>query len=242
MADLFTKLFALSISPQACGTDALYRYFSRHRDVALPRVREVFFFDRHFHRGADFYKSYFADGLDVTMFMELSSTLFDTQGAPGRVKDVLGKDARLFCVLRDPVARSLAVYDEYKRYGIVKGGLREACGQAPQILFASRYADHLPNWLSFYPDLRIVSYEDLYDDPEKTIGDLSEFLGLPIDGRAMKAVRFYQWLSRVKKYCKKPQTIASEDRAWVAQQLEDEAARAEKLIGKSIFKKYSYFL
>ncbi|MEM7651138.1 MAG: hypothetical protein AAF204_03525 [Pseudomonadota bacterium] len=135
MSILFSKPFALSIGPQGCGADDLHEYYEARADVALPNVREIFFFDRHVQRGPDFYREHF-DEKDAELVMEITTTAFDHEQAPLRVQNLLGTDVKLFCPLRDPVERSLAVYRRYVRYGIVQKSLsfQEACEAAPQIV------------------------------------------------------------------------------------------------------------
>jgi len=176
---VFEKPFALSIGPQGCGEKILRDYFKSRGDVALPNVGEIFFFDRHFQRGPDFYEGHF-DLLDAhNMAMEISTTAFDNPLAAQRVYDLLGSDVKLFCPLRDPVSRSYAVYRDYVKYGIVKGGIEEACEQAPQILFSSSYAEHLKAWQAQFENIHFVSYEQFQEAPDRALQALCTFLDLP---------------------------------------------------------------
>ncbi|MEZ5813990.1 MAG: sulfotransferase domain-containing protein [Alphaproteobacteria bacterium] len=220
MSDLFSKPFALSIGPQACGTAVLRAYFKRRSDVILPDVEEVFFFDRHIHRGAGFYKSHFTDREEASLFMELSTTTFDHPRAPERIKELLGGRVKLFCLLRDPVERAVAVYQHYLRYGIVKGGFREACDQAPQILFASRYSDHLENWFAYFSDIHFISYEALQNDREAVIRDLCRFLDIPF--APPRFFSFSKILKTLRGRVHPGDALSPADMAWLQEQLEGE--------------------
>jgi hypothetical protein len=228
MSDLFSKPFALSIGPQACGTDVLRNYFKRRSDVILPDVEEVFFFDRHIHRGADFYKSHFQEREEAALFMELSTTAFDHPRAPERVKELLGGTVKLFCPLRDPVERAVAVYRHYLRYGIVKGGFREACDQAPQILFASRYSDHLENWFAHCSDIHFISYEALQNDREIAFRGLCGFLDIPF-APPPRSFSFSKIFMKLRGKRNPGDALSDADMAWLQEQLEGEDARFKVL-------------
>ena len=182
MTALFSRPFALSIGPQRCGASFLQAYFKSRQDVCLPkRVDEVFFFDRHFQRGDDFYTGHFDVQDQHAIVLEVTTTIFDALEAPQHLYDVSGDDVTLFCFLRDPVARAYAVYQDLMRYGIVTGGLEEAVEQAPQILYASRYYLHLERWFKVFgqDNIKIFSYENLCEDPGAVTKSLCTYLSIP---------------------------------------------------------------
>ena len=175
------KPFALSIGPQRAATSWIDQYLRARGDVCLPQqVKEIFFFDRHFDKGPEFYKSHFKPGPDHDLIMEVSATCFDFPQAPDRIKKTLGTDIRLICPLREPVARSYSLYKHYLRYGIVTGTLEQAVEQKPQIVESSRYADHLARWFEVFgrENITILFQEELDADPESFINKLCGALGL----------------------------------------------------------------
>ena len=231
---LFSKPFALSIGPQACGANILHDYFRSREDVVLPHVREIFYFDRHIQRGSEFYKEHFRDSHNAALFMELTTTAFDHPEAPRRVKDLLGRDVKLFCPLRDPVERSLAVYRQYLRYGIVKGGIEDACMLAPQILHASRYADHLEAWVSEFEALYFLTFEDLENNREQVLKDLCVYLDVPFKplSQKFKVPKFFPqvWLP-----LERGKDADKEAKAWLSKELEGECQRVETLLDQPVF-------
>lgn len=143
--------FALCIGPQRAGTTWIYRYLASRGDVCLPEdVKEIFYFDRNFDRGEDFYLDHFQPTEDHKIAMEVTATSFDHPEAPKRVFDMFGKDIRLVCPLRHPVVRAYSLYLHYLRYGIATGTLQEAVKQVPQILTSCHYEEHLKRWYEFF--------------------------------------------------------------------------------------------
>ena len=251
MNSLFAKPFALSIGPQRCGTRWLEAYLRGRGDVCLPEtVKEIFFFDRHFQRGPEFYISHFHPQDRHALVMELTTTAFDSPEAPRYAYNLLGQNIVLLCPLRDPLARAREVYIDHLNYGIVSGSIAEAVEQAPQILLASRYADNIERWLERFgrERLNVVFYEDLERDPSGYAKTVSEALWLPFKEPA-PGVRLTPPSSVAR-----PQTFQSllrnlrpgsskgggaspapmPDMDWLAERLAPEKERLEKLLGMKI--------
>ena len=226
MAALFEKPFVLSIGPQRAGADLVYHYYQTRDDVCLPfDAREIFFFDRHYLRGVEFYKSHFTPQKQHKIIAEITTTLFDFPEAPGRIYDIFGDDVTLICPLRDPVTRSYAVYKDYKEYGIVNGPIQSAVDEAPQILYASRYADHLQHWLDVFGrgKIQFLFYEDALNDPQNYYEKLCVMTGIA-----------YKMPT---KDITAPAEKAQNDQdilQWLSQRLNHEIEKLEDLLGGSI--------
>lgn len=177
--------FALFMGPQRAGTSWIDRYMRARGDVCLPRgVKEVFFFDRHYGRGADFYAEHFTPMPQHRCMMEVSTTVFDLPEGAQRVYETFGRAVTLLCPLRHPVARSYSLYLHYKRYGLVSGSLREACAQNPQILTSSDYAVHLARWFDIFgrDAVHILFQEELDQSMDVFVRRLCGILDLPYAG------------------------------------------------------------
>lgn len=181
-APLFTLPFVLSMGPQRSGTTWIYEYLKSRGDICLPDgVKEVFYFDQYYDKGAAFYASHFHPDPDQhKLCVEIAATYFDNELAPERVKDCFGDNIRLICPLRDPLTRSFSLYQHYVRYGIVRGDLAQAIEQKPQIIESSRYAAHLKRWYDVFgaDKITLLFQEDLEEKPQEFLHDLCDALGL----------------------------------------------------------------
>ncbi len=182
-SDFFAdKPFALSIGPQRAATSWLDRYLRSRGDVCLPyRVKETYFLNRFYEKGAAHYQAHFRALPQHILRAEITTQSFDCPAAPPRTLDMLGRDITLICPLRHPVARSYSLYRHYLRYGIVQGGLREAAAQVPQIITSSHYTDHLSRWRDVFGEERInfLFQEDLERTPDLFVRRVCESLNLP---------------------------------------------------------------
>lgn len=237
MEPLFSKPFTLSMGPQKCGGAWLYDYFSSRGDVCLPKeIREIFFFDRLFQRGPNFYTGHFNPQDHHKMIMEISTTAFDHPEAPKRVFELFGSNLALLCPLRHPVVRSYEVYRDYLHYGIVTGSLEEAVKQAPQILFSSRYATHLERWFEQFEreNINIMYWEDCKKDKDIFVQNLCSILKLPEKELHKNNFLKMMLLNFFNKKDKNPSVKSDQyhkDILWLEQCLGSEVEKLETLLG-----------
>jgi hypothetical protein len=174
--------FALFIGPQRAGTSWLDRYMRWRGDICLPKhVKEVFFFDRNYNKGKDFYFNHFQLKNAHRLALEFTTTSFADEHAPARILETFGKRPILICPLREPVRRSYSLYVHFKRYGIVKGDIKEALTQRPDILESSRYALHLNRWADTFgkDNIKVTYQEHMKIDREEYLREVCGFLGIP---------------------------------------------------------------
>ncbi|HQX26775.1 MAG TPA: sulfotransferase domain-containing protein [Alphaproteobacteria bacterium] len=236
MEKLFDKPVVLSIGPQGCGVPWIYDYMKSRADVCLPsEAREIFYFDRHFQRGPEFYASHFNVEPQHKIVMELSTTAFDNPEAPDQVFKLLGPDVKLICPLRNPSERSKAVYADYVRYGLVKGGLEDAVEEVPQILFASRYADRLEPWLTQFgaENIHVVFYETLENDPAAFITEFCALAGL--DYIPPQKAGLGERLKSLLPKKKEPVfSLSRQEQNWLKNRLQPEVQQLEKLLNLNL--------
>jgi hypothetical protein len=111
------------IGGQRCGTTSMYSYLVQHPDVAPAFIKETHFFDRNYHKGVDWYRTYFptqsGNGTPSAHPITGEATpiyLFHPD-VPKRVSDSL-PDAKLIILLRNPVFRAHSHYQMNVRLGI----------------------------------------------------------------------------------------------------------------------------
>jgi sulfotransferase family protein len=109
----------LIIGAQKAGTTALYSYLREHPALAGPPWKEVSFFDRHFWRGAAWYRGHFPNTLYLRRVRaragvepivgEASPGYLFHPFAPERAAALL-HEVRLIALVRNPIDRSLSHY------------------------------------------------------------------------------------------------------------------------------------
>ncbi len=163
-----------------CGTTWLHRCLSEHPDIALPAAtKELFFFDRNWDRGVEWYARYFADCPPGKRYGEVSPSYFNAAQAPARIESVL-PDVKLVFILRNPLGRVMSLYHHMQVSGDLTAPLPEALDRHPELLDEGFYARHIARFRAIFPPERIfvAAQEDLARDG---LASLFAFLGVRED-------------------------------------------------------------
>lgn len=206
------------IGAQRSGTTSLHNWLMQHPDVwdnGEP-LRETHFFDypHHWEQGRQWYAAQFAGVGARQMICEKSPTYLDHPWCHERVREI-APDARLVCVLRDPVERAWSHYRKSVAKGfepdtfaaalrLEEGRLSDELDEWGQGLWQERYylsshhvrcylrrgryAEHLARWLRVFPpgQLLVVKSEEMFRDPTTVYGQVCRFLGLSAFGPEWK--------------------------------------------------------
>ena len=193
----------LIIGAQKAGTTALYAYLRQHPQITGPSWKEVSFFDRHYARGAAWYRGNFPNALRARGLVgEASPSYVFHPLAPERVA-ALVPEAKLIALVRNPADRAFSHYQHEVALGREPLSFEDALeaederlrGEEERMLAdpayfsrpwwdhtyraRGRYAEQLDRWLAVFPreQLLVVPSEDLLDEPEQTHARVLEFLG-----------------------------------------------------------------
>lgn len=178
---------ALIIGVKKGGTRALLEFLRLHPDIRALGS-EPHFFDRHYARGLDWYRSMMPKALEGQVVMEKTPRYFVAAEAPARVRN-MSRDVRLIVVVRDPVTRAISDYTQIisKTPHIPPFEnltfRNRTTGQIDSLwspLWIGLYAQHLERWLAWFPrdQIHLVSGERLISDPAGELGKVQDFLGL----------------------------------------------------------------
>lgn len=204
----------LIIGAAKCGTTSLYNYLIRHPQVLPSSKKEVHYFDYYYHKGLNWYRSHFASFKERDQSIkykdqriitgESTPYYFAHPLSPQRAFDLL-PNAKLLCMLRNPVDRAISSYHNQVRLGIEKiKTFEEAIDKEAQrikgeeehlridpsyssynfkyysYLRRSEYADQLENWLKQFPhkQLLVINSEEFYANPQPHFKKAVAFLNL----------------------------------------------------------------
>ncbi len=170
------------------GTSSLHDYLGQHPDVFTTRRKELDFFCRKYQRGLPWYETQFRSSDDSKAVGESSPNYLKAHIWPktaARIHQVI-PDARLICVLRNPIDRTLSNYLHDVRRGREKGSFSRQIATESKILMTSRYAWQLERYLEFFDPTQITlaGTEDLAREPERVLSRLFRFIGVD-DGIAI---------------------------------------------------------
>jgi hypothetical protein len=210
----------LVIGAQPTGAMSLFNALCRHPQVGGPTPakedvewsKELHFFDDNFWRGVDWYRSHFPLSVSASIVRRFGRDLVPGEitpsyilhpAAPERAAATV-PEARLIAMLRDPIERAYAHYDNMKRQGLEQLPFEDAVAAEEERLAGeeerlradkrhssaryrncgyvtrSLYADQLERWLACFPreQLLVLRAEDFVADPSDVFAEAVAFLGL----------------------------------------------------------------
>lgn len=183
----------LYIGPDKAGSSWLHEVLLRHPQVFMTEAKDLYFFDRYFDRGLDWYQAQFRRATDshVVVGEVCQDYLFEPL-APERIRGCLGGEVNLMATLREPAARAHSSYLHYLKHGIEVGTFREALDSCPELLEHGRYGTALSRYLEHFPRerLHVALFDDLQRDPQSFIDSTTAWLGisrLPLGPDLLKA-------------------------------------------------------
>lgn len=163
------------VGPQKTGTTYIYDVISQDRNVNISRaVKEIFFFDRYFHLGLDWYSKHFSNSQQM---IDFSPSIFSDQEALNNVFQTF-PDALIIVTVRNPVERSWSHYQHLRRYGYTADSLVESCKKFPEIIEGSRYSTYISKWKERFGDqnVKVLRFDDLKSDTSNFVNTLKRFI------------------------------------------------------------------
>lgn len=170
----------LFIGPDKAGSTWLYEALKRHRQVYLSSVKELFFFDRFYDNGWDWYTRYFKGaGEHHRVVGEICHDYLFSRLACQRIAQDLPA-ARLMVSLREPSQRAFSEYLYLIKLGLLGCDFETALQQVDELIDNGRYATHLSRYLAHFPrdQIFVAVFDDLTADPQRYFDKLCDFLGL----------------------------------------------------------------
>ena len=167
------------IGPPRTGTTWLYEILKDRTLLPAP-TKETRFFDKHFHRGIDWYRAHFGHASRDRRVGEIAPTYFASIEASERIARTL-PEAKVVCVFRHPVERVISLYKLKRAYGMIPWNFEQALACDPEMLESSRYATRLKAWQHALGRERVLAmlYDDLRDKPQKFLDTIVDFIDVP---------------------------------------------------------------
>jgi hypothetical protein len=176
----------LFVGPAKTGTSWIDRVLRDVDHVCLPcKVKETFFFDKHFERGVQWYLEQFPHGNCRDLFVEVAPTYFFADGVLERIAETI-PEADIIVSLRDPVRRAVSHYLNLRKYGFTDLDIASALEAFPNIVRHSLYAVRLNSWFQTFgrANVQVVFYEDVVGNTARLFDDALGRFGLEREAEA----------------------------------------------------------
>ncbi len=175
------------IGAMKCGTTSLHEYLSYHPDVSMSENKETNFFvrEQNWSKGLGWYRQHFKTHAQVIGESSPNYARFPIfPGVPERIRMIVPHAKLILCV-RDPIKRMLSHYIHSYSIGRENRSLEQAFRdeRANPYLLCSSYHYQIEQYLPYFApsQIKVVVLEELEADPQKTLRDVFEFLGVDAD-------------------------------------------------------------
>ncbi|WP_324749636.1 sulfotransferase [Sphingomonas sp. LY54] len=172
----------LLIGAPKSGTTWLSRCLGEHPDLFMPR-EEIHYYSRHHHKGEAWYARHFRGCAPGQRLAENSNSYLTDPRALERIAPDQ-PEARILCILRNPVDRAYSSYgmqvDRGRASSDIDLYLDPGRSPRPHILTNGLYARQLAAWYVAYPRSRIlvVRHDDIAERPTLLYKRVLDFLSL----------------------------------------------------------------
>lgn len=168
----------ICIGAPKSGTSWLYDALAAQPGVFIIAAKGSNYFDREYHRGADWYARHFAAAPAGAIRGEISHDYYSDPEAPARIAADL-PEVKLLLILREPgdfIASNIRwLVAHTKSYG---DGV-EGVWANPEIKRNADYLTALERCRALFPGdrFRVLYYEALKEDRERFLGDVLGYVG-----------------------------------------------------------------
>ena len=170
----------LYLGGDKCGSTWIHHILDKHPQVSLALAKELFFFDRFYAKGMDWYSNQFPPPGTTRRQGEICHDYLYSATALARIATDLPTDSVFLICLRDPVARSISHYRYLLKIGHVKGDFPTAIVTHPQIISHSLYSEHVTRARNLLGKerVKVLWFDQLQSDPAGFGSAICEALGI----------------------------------------------------------------
>lgn len=166
------------IGPSKTASTWVHRFLEETKGIFVAPQKDLYFFDRFYDRGTDWYHSFFKKAEQSDLCGEVCHDYFCDLGALNRIHNY-NPEIKLLVSLRNPYERAISSVKYHYRAGYtgtVEDLLRSDC----TILNESLYGKNLSQIFSIFSreNVKILYFSELKDDHLKFSDELLEFLGV----------------------------------------------------------------
>lgn len=168
----------LFIGPSKSGTTWLFETLRQHPEIFIPPAKDLYFFDRYYARGLDWYSAQFDRAQpNHKAIGEFSHDYLYSPDAAERIAADL-PEIRLISILRNPFERAVSHYKFSMRNGAKFQSFSEGLKTNSNILSHSLYARGLSDYLNRFGSEKLYCdrFERLAEDPLPLLSEVFKFL------------------------------------------------------------------
>lgn len=170
------------IGPSKSGSTWIFEVLKSHPGVFVPTAKDIYFFDKYYDRGFQWYEKFFQTAKPYQKKGEICHDYLMSAEAIDRIATHYPA-VKLICCLRDPYERAWSSFNYFQRNGLALGKFSEEIKKHPEIVEEGLYFKHISNVFSKFEkhQLLILFFEDLKRNSEDFARQIFNFIDVDID-------------------------------------------------------------
>ena len=171
---------AFIVGMPKCASTWIYQCFMEHDEIYVPESDSIKYFDLNYHRGAEWYKQFYAGAKPGQIKVDPTPSYLRSQRAIKHIaKDC--QNAKFILSLRNPVDRAFSQYWHEKKGGIVNLNFNDIFDHFmlwDWFIETGFYATHLENFFKYFSkeQVFISLFDKLRINARQFIKDIFAFL------------------------------------------------------------------
>lgn len=146
---------AFFLGPDKAGSSWLQVVADDHPEVAVPTAKDLYFFDRYYSRGLEWYERQFPVHASTLVALEVCHDYLYSRAAAERIATHY-PDALLTVSVRHPIERAVSAYHYMVRQGRLTVSFERALVEEPELLEHGRYGAHLEGYLTHFDASQVL--------------------------------------------------------------------------------------
>jgi len=195
----------LFVGTAKAGTTTLYHYLKQHPEISIP-VKETFFYLKEIYRNNHLpypfqrpneelilnenkFKSLYKNSESKMSGEVGTGYLYHHKISIPLIKKHVGKDGRILIILRHPTDRCYSSYKHFVKDMHETCSFKESLNQELDRIekgwdfmwhhrALSMYASQVEAYMTAFSKVKVVIYEEFVQNPDKTVKEVFEFLGV----------------------------------------------------------------
>jgi hypothetical protein len=156
-----------------------------HPDIYVPRRKELYFFNRYYDRGLQWYEDFFPSAEEANRYRaigEVSPQYWYWSLCPRRIADI-PSITKLIMLVRNPVDRAYSHYGLRVKNGVYSGSFEDFWSVQPLSIEWGFYTPKLKHYLRYFEkdQILVLIYEQIMVDIAGTKEILASFLDVSPD-------------------------------------------------------------
>ncbi|MFK7875488.1 MAG: sulfotransferase [Paracoccaceae bacterium] len=184
----------LYLGGDKCGSTWIHHILSQHKDVKLAHAKELFYFDRFYDKGPNWYLRQFPKADASKRMGEICHDYLYSERALHRIAADLPATAQFLITVRNPVSRTLSHYKYLLKIGRTKLSFAEALKAYPQLVDHSKFGKYvqLAQDILGHARVHVLPFEQLAEDPVQFGRRISRALDIEFDPNLSYADKILQ--------------------------------------------------